>query len=216
MRELEQWMPEDSGQDELQLDVSGGANGWSAHDMFAKNEEFGVKTSFDPNMSSYTVQLKKDREDSAEWREKERKAAKIAAEIEGNSSSVAAIELENGDEEEAFSAVVRGDKGGSPGQEDKPYVPPGRRDQGQGRGGRGGGRSWSENHSSRGGLQREQVREELQRGQRGLQQREGEVRQRIQQRLQGGQGRQVQQAGQSQGQQQADGEGRLQEGGQEG
>ena len=139
MRELEQWMPEDSGQDELQLDVSGGANGWSAHDMFAKNEEFGVKTSFDPNMSSYTVQLKKDREDSAEWREKERKAAKIAAEIEGNSSSVAAIELENGDEEEAFSAVVRGDKGGSPGQEDKPYVPPGRRDQGQGRGGRGGG-----------------------------------------------------------------------------
>ena len=102
MRELEEWMPEDSGQDDIQLDVSGGANGWSAHDMFAKNEEFGVKTSFDPNMSSYTVQLKKDREDSAEWREKERKAAKIAAEIEGNSS---AIELENGDDE-AFSAVV--------------------------------------------------------------------------------------------------------------
>ena len=138
MRELEEWMPEDSGQDDIQLDVSGGANGWSAHDMFAKNEEFGVKTSFDPNMSSYTVQLKKDREDSAEWREKERKAAKIAAEIEGNSASVAAVELENGDEEEAFSAVVRGDKGGSPGQEDKPYVPPGRREQqgpGQGRGG---------------------------------------------------------------------------------
>lgn len=135
MRELEQWMPEDSGQDELQLDSSGGANGWSAHDMFAKNEEFGVKTSFDPNMSSYTVQLKKDREDSAEWREKERKAAKIAAEIEGSTASVAAVELENGDEEDHFSAVVRGEKGGSPGQEEKPYVPPGRRDQGQGRGG---------------------------------------------------------------------------------
>ena len=147
MKELEQWMPDDSGQDELDLDVSSsGANGWSAHDMFAKNEEFGVKTSFDPNMSSYTVQLKKDREDSAEWREKERKAAKIAAEIEGNSASVAAVELENGDEEEAFSAVVRGEKGGSPGQEEKPYVPPGRRGEQSrgggregGRGGRGGG-----------------------------------------------------------------------------
>ena len=101
MKELEEWMPDDSGQDALELDVSNsGANGWSAHDMFAKNEEFGVKTSFDPNMSSYTVQLKKDREDSAEWREKERRAAKIAAEIEGNSASVAAVELENGDEED--------------------------------------------------------------------------------------------------------------------
>ena len=142
MKELEEWMPDDSGQDELELDVSNsGANGWSAHDMFAKNEEFGVKTSFDPNMSSYTVQLKKDREDSAEWREKERKAAKIAAEIEGNSSSVAAVELENGDEEEAFSAVVRGEK------DEKAYVPPGRR----GEQGRGGGRDGGRAAGGRGG-----------------------------------------------------------------
>jgi hypothetical protein len=40
-------------------------------------------------------------------REREAKAIELAREIEGNQSSRSAIELENGDEEEAFSAVVR-------------------------------------------------------------------------------------------------------------
>jgi len=143
MKQLQEWVPE--GEDEshdLEDGVGalgGNGNGWSPHEMFAKNEEFGVQTTFDPNLSGYTVQLSSKGADSADWREKERKAAAIAAEIEGSANSKAAIELENGDEEEAFSAVVR-NRGGqgnrdkereSPGhgdQGDKPYVPPGRRD----------------------------------------------------------------------------------------
>ena len=41
------------------------------------------------------------------FRELEAKADALAKEIEGSSSNKLAIELENGDEEEAFSAVVR-------------------------------------------------------------------------------------------------------------
>jgi len=143
MRELEQWMPDAGDDDMVDIEVGGGnSNGWSAHEMFAKNKEFGVETSYDPNLSGYTTQLNRNSENSAEWKEREKQAAMIAAEIEGNSNSLAAVELENGDEEEAFSAVVR-DTRASPGQHDtgdKPYVPPGRRDTGGGRGagGRGG------------------------------------------------------------------------------
>ena len=42
----------------------------------------------------------------------EAQAARLAQEIEGSSTNKLAIELENGDEEEAFSAVVR-NKGGT-------------------------------------------------------------------------------------------------------
>jgi len=151
MKQLQEWIPE--GEDEshdLEEGVGGlggNSNGWSPHEMFAKNEEFGVQTTFDPNLSGYTVQLSKGA-DSADWREKERKAAAIAAEIEGNANSKAAVELENGDEEEAFSAVVRGrgqnnrdrerESPGHGDQGEKPYVPPGRRDE---RGPRDGGPS---------------------------------------------------------------------------
>ena len=140
MRELEQWMPDGSEDNMVDLESGGSnSNGWSAHEMFAKNKEFGVETSYDPNMSGYTTQLSRNSADSAEYRERERKAALIAAEIEGSTNSIAAVELENGDEEEAFSAVVR-DKN-SPGDKQGAYIPPGRRDQGvpRGSGGRGRG-----------------------------------------------------------------------------
>ena len=44
-------------------------------------------------------------------REREALAYELAREIEGSQSSRNAVELDNGDEEEAFSAVVRPQKG---------------------------------------------------------------------------------------------------------
>jgi len=143
MRELEMWQPpDDDGIGGGIEDDLTGNNGWSAHDMFAKNEQrFGVRTSYDPNMSAYTVPLNKDRIDS----EAEEKAARIAASIEGDGKSRYQVELENGEEEEAaFSAVVRPDKRNgrereSPGDDrSSAYVPPGKRDS---RGGYSRGRS---------------------------------------------------------------------------
>jgi len=132
MRELEMWQPpDDDGIGGGIEDDLNSKNGWSAHDMFAKNEErFGLKTSYDPNMSAYTVPLNRDRLDS----EAEEKAARIAASIEGDGTSRHQVELENGDEEEAFSAVVRPDRRNgrereSPGEDrSSAYVPPGKRD----------------------------------------------------------------------------------------
>jgi len=151
MRELEMWMPEDDGGCAIEDDDLTSNNGWSANDMFAKNEErFGLKTSYDPQMSAYTTTLNKDRIDS----EAESRAARIAASIESEARSRNNAELENGDEEEAFSAVVRpgdrrhGRERESPGDEkhSSAYVPPGKRDtRGSfsrgGRGAHGGGRT---------------------------------------------------------------------------
>ena len=69
MKELERWQPEEDMQDAPDLEgESQAANGWSVHEMFAKNEQFGVKTSYDPNMPSYTVQLNREKIDSQEYR----------------------------------------------------------------------------------------------------------------------------------------------------
>ena len=70
MKQLEEWQPEDlEGLNAHDLEVdSQSANGWSVQEMFAKNEKFGYKTSYDPNMAAYTVQLNKDKMDSQEYR----------------------------------------------------------------------------------------------------------------------------------------------------
>lgn len=91
MKQLEEWVPEEGDDGEGGIEdvgvggvVGGGgggnSNGWSVHEMFAKNAEFGVETSYDPKLRGYTTELKNA--DNDDWREKQRQAARIAAEIE--------------------------------------------------------------------------------------------------------------------------------------
>ena len=69
------------------------------------------QSTYKSNLEGYTTQISADK-NSEEYRKMEAQAARLAQEIEGSSTNKLAIELENGDEEEAFSAVVR-NKGGT-------------------------------------------------------------------------------------------------------
>jgi len=75
--------------------------------MFKRNEEkYGVVSTFKDDLSGYTTQL--DKTDEASFKKHEQAANQIAHEIEKTTStSWERTRLENGDEEEAFSAVVR-------------------------------------------------------------------------------------------------------------
>ena len=74
--------------------------------LLGQNEaKYGVTSTYKDNLEGYTVQLENTH--TAEYRDAERQAARLAGEIEGNVTSRANVELENGDEEEAFSAVHR-------------------------------------------------------------------------------------------------------------
>jgi len=165
VKELVAWQADEGDQGlSIEDETLNASKGWSAHEMFAKNEErYGLTSTFDPNLSGYTTQLTKDKYGS----DMERQAARLAAEIENQGDSGYRAQLENGDEEDAFSAVVRpgandkranGRERESPG-DDKPspaYVPPNKRgDSGRGYNSRGRGqrtpppRSYDNNYDDR-------------------------------------------------------------------
>ncbi|KFM77427.1 Ataxin-2, partial [Stegodyphus mimosarum] len=107
-RELEPWDGGSLSADGL-ADLGGSeeeANGWDPNDMFRTNEEkYGVKSSFDSNLPGYTIPLNK--QNTEEYKQQEARASKIAQEIESGFHHKSRAALENGDEEDRFSAVVR-------------------------------------------------------------------------------------------------------------
>ncbi|XP_068099700.1 ataxin-2-like protein [Hyperolius riggenbachi] len=98
----------DSNSDDFELE-SDLSNGWDPNDMFKFNEDnYGVKTTYDSSLSSYTVPLEKD--NSEEYRQREARAAQLAREIESSPQYRARIAVENDDgrtEEEKHSSVQR-------------------------------------------------------------------------------------------------------------
>uniref|UniRef100_A0A8C5MND9 Ataxin 2 n=1 Tax=Leptobrachium leishanense TaxID=445787 RepID=A0A8C5MND9_9ANUR len=112
----------------LEADVS---NGWDPNEMFRYNEEnYGVVSTYDSSLSSYTVPLERD--NSEEFLKREARAAQIAEEIESSSQYKARVALENDErsEEDKYTAVQRNSdrEGHHPvtNRENK-YIPPSQR-----------------------------------------------------------------------------------------
>ncbi|XP_040295387.1 ataxin-2-like protein [Bufo bufo] len=105
---LMRWDGGETNSDDFDLDTET-CNGWDAIDMFKFNEDnYGVKTTYDSSLSSYTVPLEKD--NSEEFRQREARATQLAREIESSPQYRARIAIENDEcrtEEEKHSAVLR-------------------------------------------------------------------------------------------------------------
>ncbi|XP_037114004.1 ataxin-2 isoform X11 [Syngnathus acus] len=128
-KDLEPW---DGGEthnsdslESLDTDVS---NGWDPNDMFKYNEEkYGVLSTYDSSLSTYTVPLERD--NSEEFLKREARAAQLAEEIEASSTYKARVALENDErsEEDKFTAVVRGEREMHSLSRENKYIPPGQR-----------------------------------------------------------------------------------------
>ncbi|XP_018105548.1 ataxin 2 L homeolog isoform X7 [Xenopus laevis] len=97
-----------TGKDELESLENEVSNGWDPNEMFRYNEEnYGVVSTYDSSLSSYTVPLERD--NSEEYLKREARAAQIAEEIESSSQYKARVALENDErsEEEKYTAVQR-------------------------------------------------------------------------------------------------------------
>ncbi|XP_043199359.1 basic proline-rich protein-like isoform X1 [Amphibalanus amphitrite] len=120
-KELQPWVADVAPSEKLV--TLGSANGWDPHDMFTLNErKYGVRSTYDQSLQGYTTQLEQTSHDQ------EAHAKRIADEIERSSTSRHRADMENGDEETTFAAVVRpgGDRGDR-GERGDRYVPPARR-----------------------------------------------------------------------------------------
>lgn len=126
-RELEPWEGASAEGEELPALDTESANGWDVNDMFKTNEQqYGVQSTYEPTLAGYTIPLEKKNTD--EFKKQEAKATKIASEIESSPAYRARIAMENGDEEERFSAVMRPDNaGGASKPFSSRYVPPPKR-----------------------------------------------------------------------------------------
>ncbi|XP_059192369.1 ataxin-2 isoform X10 [Centropristis striata] len=128
-KDLEPW---DGGEthnsdslESLDTDVS---NGWDPNDMFKYNEEkYGVLSTYDSSLSTYTVPLERD--NSEEFLKREARAAQLAEEIEASATYKARVALENDErsEEEKYTAVVRGERETHTLTRENKYIPPGQR-----------------------------------------------------------------------------------------
>ncbi|XP_072243767.1 ataxin-2 isoform X8 [Leuresthes tenuis] len=128
-KDLEPW---DGGEthnsdslESLDTDVS---NGWDPNDMFKYNEEkYGVLSTYDSSLSTYTVPLERD--NSEEFLKREARAAQLAEEIEASATYKARVALENDErsEEEKYTAVARGERETHTLNRENKYIPPGQR-----------------------------------------------------------------------------------------
>ncbi|KAM8865466.1 ataxin-2 isoform 4-T4 [Synchiropus picturatus] len=128
-KDLEPW---DGGEthnsdslESLDTDVS---NGWDPNDMFKFNEEkYGVLSTYDSSLSTYTVPLERD--NSEEFLKREARAAQLADEIEASATYKARVALENDErtEEDKYTAVVRGERDSHTLSRENKYIPPGQR-----------------------------------------------------------------------------------------
>lgn len=91
------------------LENSSNGTGWCAEDMLMTNQtKYGYKSTYNSDLSEYTVQIERD--DSEDYRRREEEAEKMAHEIESSSAYRSNVDKELSDgeeEEEAFSAVSR-------------------------------------------------------------------------------------------------------------
>ncbi|XP_071427951.1 ataxin-2 isoform X9 [Pithys albifrons albifrons] len=131
-KDLEPWDGgETTASEELEALETDVSNGWDPNDMFRYNEEnYGVVSTYDSSLSSYTVPLERD--NSEEFLKREARATQLAEEIESSAQYKARVALENDErtEEEKYTAVQRSaserEGHGVPTRENK-YIPPGQR-----------------------------------------------------------------------------------------
>nr|XP_044988036.1 ataxin-2 isoform X4 [Jaculus jaculus] len=131
-KDLEPW---DAGEltasEELEALENDVSNGWDPNDMFRYNEEnYGVVSTYDSSLSSYTVPLERD--NSEEFLKREARANQLAEEIESSAQYKARVALENDDrsEEEKYTAVQRNcseREGHNTNTRENKYIPPGQR-----------------------------------------------------------------------------------------